>query len=257
MLFRFNNQYEIYIDNRKYLFRNNHLFHISNEVTDNDDDWSFEQWVGPEVSNIETVTMFRKFMKKFGNHINDMRGVELSFDDEQRKIDRWEEVVMYAVKKHPNGFTFKDLYYDIAIKLGADSEDDARKGIAYHPYSGKKIHVERCFATWITERSPDSRQRYFFGGKLFESKLPLLFVNDELYQANQECKWKPFKLTNGVKKRNYVRGGLWRYDPCAAVNRIPPRTEMLQEASELYSNAGLQGIKAKHGPRRFTMFGIA
>ena len=150
-------------------------------------------------------------------------------------MDRWEYAIMQTVKQHnTDGFQFSHLIYSVCKILGA-SEDQAIAGVTYHPYTGKLIkNTIGWIATWIEERSPDSRQRYFMAGKRYNSTRPLLFVNDKLFEANTKCEWRPY---------SYVRGDVWRYDPAAAQARVQPEENTLAAAALLYRKQGMRGAK--------------
>ncbi len=252
MNFQFMNAYEVLVNNRKFLYKGSRLFHVLDR--EETPVWRFRDWCGAPVENETMVRLFREFRRHYGKNLKGLYGKEIHFEG-LRTIDRWEEVILSAVKQFPQGFRFRDLYYAIAMQLCADSEEDARNGWAYHPYTGKRIHVERCFGTWITERSPDSRNRYVKGGKLtrwtHETK-PLLFVNPGLRAANQACKWMPF---NSEGKRNPVRGDLWFWDPAAAQQVEAPAMDVLETAESMYRVKGMQGGRGK-GAETYAMMGI-
>jgi hypothetical protein len=255
MNFRFENAYEVFVNNRKFLYKGSKLFHIR-ECDDNldGDNWRFQDWCGAPVENPVMIKLFKNFRRNHGKDLRPLYKQEIHYSGIKR-VDRWEEVIMAAVQKFSNGFRFKDLYYDIAMQLGADSEEDARKGWGYHPYTGKRIQVERCFGTWITERSPDSRNRYIRGGQLTfwtDATKPLLFVNPVLREANHACQWKPF---NERGKRNLVRGDRWFYNPLAAQQVLPPHPDVLEQAERDYRVKGMQG-KRQGGPESYDTMGI-
>ncbi len=166
-------------------------------------------------------------------------------------LDRWCSAIVTAAKKAQarslNGtFEFKDIRFDVCMALGCDNEDDARRGFAYHPYKGTRINVSGYIATWIEERSPHSRQRYFKGGrrvsKWDENTHPLMFVNEGLARANDKTNWAPFVETkDGQWKRNYVLGSGWRFDPVSARAAKTPSEEVLAAAETMYHKKGMQG----------------
>ncbi len=161
----------------------------------------------------------------------------LDMVSEKRDIvmDRWEYAIRKAIQTFPDGFRLSQLVYPVCIELGS-SEDEAMAGISYHPYSGKQItNTQGWIATWIEERSPDSRQRYFCAGKRWTAtNRPLLFVNDGLYEKNTSCNWVPY---------THVRGTMWRFDPAAAQARPQPDEDTLNAAALLYRKQGMRGAR--------------
>jgi hypothetical protein len=229
-MFQILNEHEVRLMGRKYLYSGESLFYVQDREDDGEP-WTFEAWKGESVTNPYVLQQFRNLQKAEGwmdsvlNIVSDKRDVIM---------DRWEYAIRQALRWHPHGFRFQELVHDVCLVLGAEA-DQAMDGIAYHPYTGKMItNVQGWIATWIEERSPDSRQRYFVAGKRYNSTKPLLFVNDKLYEANMRCEWRPY---------SYVRGGLWRFDPAAAQNRPQPDEDSLNAAELLYRKQGMRGAK--------------
>jgi hypothetical protein len=235
------NEHEVRLMGRKYLFSGNDLYTIRNREEDADyqpdEAWTFQAWQGTLVKNAFVLGQFRRLLDARRDNSRGLFATLRNMVTETVDVtmDRWEYAIRQAIEDFPTGFAFKDLVFPVSMILGADSEEDALKGKTYHPYSGKPItHVEGWIATWIEERSPDSRQRYFCAGSRIRSNKPLLFVNDGLYRANTTCAWQPY---------NYVRGGRWLYNPAAALNRVQPTEEVLEVAAAMYRKKGMRGAK--------------
>lgn len=236
------NEHEVRLMGRKYLFSDNELYTIRNREEDADyepgEPWTFQAWQGAPVKNAFVLGQFRRLLD--ARRDQQRHGLFATLRDMVTEtvdvtMDRWEYAIRQAIEDFPTGFAFKDLVFPVAMILGADSEEDALKGKTYHPYTGKPIdNVQGWVATWVEERSPDSRQRYFCAGTRHKTNKPLLFVNDGLYRANTTCAWQPY---------TYVRGGRWFYNPAAALNRPQPTEEVLEAAAALYRKKGMRGAK--------------
>ncbi len=233
-MFQILNESEVRLMGRKYLYKGEQLFHILERDECEEEDWTFEAWCGSPVENPVVLGQFKVLLASQQSANGWMDSI-LDLVSDKRKIvmDRWEFAIREALKEFPDGFQLRNLLYPVCRNLGA-SEDEALAGIAYHPYTGKPINVQGWVATWVEERSPDSRQRYFVAGSQYTSKKPLLFVNDGLYETNTRNDWRPY---------TYTRGSLWRYDPAAAEARQQPDAEILQAAALEYRKKGMRGIR--------------
>lgn len=183
---------------------------------------------------VENQAVLRQFRSIHGDGWMDVI-LDMVSDKRDVIMDRWEYAIRKAVKVFPDGFRLSQLLYPVCIELGS-TEDEAKSGITYHPYSGKQItNTLGWIATWIEERSPDSRQRYFCAGKRWAAtNRPLLFVNDGLYEKNTACNWCPY---------THVRGTIWRMDSAAAEARQQPDEETLNAAALLYKKQGMRGAR--------------
>ena len=239
------NQHEVRLMGRKYLFSGTELFTIRDRESDADyqpnEAWTFQAWQGEPVKNPFVLGQFRRLLAaRDEQQMQGLFATLRNFVTETREIhmDRWEYAIRQAVEDFPLGFSLGDLVFPVSMILGADSEEAALKGKTYHPYTGKPIDsVQGWIATWVEERSPDSRQRYFCAGKrCTQTNKPLLFVNDGLFAANTANAWQPYK---------YVRGSRWFYDPAKARDRIQPTEEVLEAAAALYKKQGMRGAKVR------------
>jgi hypothetical protein len=135
---------------------------------------------------------------------------DLLFKKQQITNDAWGAVILAAIQVHikktgASRFYQRELYPTIALYLGASDEDVKRKKyVCYHPVSGKKISDMGYVRTWIQERSPCSRQRYWRANIRSERKFDLLFINPVLGQHNIARNWMP---------GSQVRGDYWYFDP--------------------------------------------
>lgn len=135
---------------------------------------------------------------------------DLVFKKHQITSDVWGAVILAAIHKHYQNtgalrFYLRELYPTIALYLGAKEEDVLRKNyVCYHPDNGKQIKDMGYVRTWIQERSPCSRQRYWRNNKCSERTYPLLFINPVLGRKNVEQNWMP---------GSQVRGDYWYFDP--------------------------------------------
>jgi len=137
----------------------------------------------------------------------------LLFKKYQIVNDVWGAVILAAhneLKRGCAGFYTHELYPYVALYLGAKESDvAAKKYICYHPVNGKQISDMGYIRTWIQERSPNSRQRYWRSNICSERPYALLFVNPELGEQNIAAGWQP---------GSRVRGGHWYLDPDRALN---------------------------------------
>ena len=153
------------------------------------------------------------------------------------QTDRFFVPITTAAASMPPNWQFKNLYAAVCTNLGATPEE-AVKGIAPCPYNtGLRKDMRGLIRSWVEERSPHSRQRYFRAGgrSAFDAKpnlRPLLFVNPVLGEVNNSVAWAPYKT---------VRGGGWTYDPEAAAAAEKPSEEVLNAAAALYLKKGMQG----------------
>ena len=229
-MFQIINEHEVRLMGRKYLYKGENLFHVQDRAEVEGEAWSFDAWQGASVENPAVLKQFKVLREQDGWMDNILNMVS---DKREVVMDRWEYAIRSAVKQFPDGFKLQQLVYPVCIQLGS-TEDEAIAGISYHPYNGKQINVQGWIATWIEERSPDSRQRYFVAGRRYNSTKPLLFTNDRLYEANASKEWRPY---------SHVRGGLWQMDSAAAEARAQPEEEILNAAALLYKKQGMRGAK--------------
>jgi hypothetical protein len=153
------------------------------------------------------------------------------------QTDRFFVPITTAAASMPPNWPFKKLYKAVCLNLGATPEE-AAKGIAPCPYNtGVRKDMRGLIRSWVEERSPHSRQRYFRAGSRsgFDAKpnlRPLLFVNPVLGEVNNSVHWAPYTP---------VRGGGWTYNPEAAEAAEKPSEEDLNAAAALYLKKGMQG----------------
>jgi len=134
-------------------------------------------------------------------------------------------------------FSFKELYGQVCLNLGATAEQAAR-GHAPDPYgrcAGTTKDIRGLIRSWVEERSPHSMQHYFCNGKRKRwapGERPLLFINPGLAAANSKVEWKPY---------NHVRGTKWSLNKEAATAYIQPSESILNTAESLYKKQGRRG----------------
>ena len=152
-------------------------------------------------------------------------------------------------------FQFKDILYHVALALGADDDASALDGKCYHPYAGTrwtKNHLCGQVASWIEERSPHSRQRYWRGNKRItwtELQRPLLFTNPGLGEANDAVEWRPYE---------HVRGKGWYLHPDDAArwySEKRPSDKTLDLADKVLDNPPPKKDGTLRIPRRGGMRG--
>jgi hypothetical protein len=135
---------------------------------------------------------------------------------------------------------FKQIYTQVCLNLGATPEH-AELGFAPCPYKGVEKNMKGLIRSWVEERSPHSRQRYFRGGSRVigrQDERPLLFVNVILGQNNAANEWRPY---------THARGRGWKFDPQAAEMAEMPSNDVLNAAAAIYRKKGMQGrARVKH-----------
>lgn len=153
-------------------------------------------------------------------------------------------------------FQFKDLCHIVAMLFGAETEEDAHHGVCFHPYTKRQINknLGAGIATWIEERSPHSRQRYWFANRRVywtEKQRPLLFINPGLAEANAAKGWRPY---------SYVRGNGWYLNPVEAKRWFMedrPSEQVLQEADLVFDNPPPKKDGTLRVPKRGGLRGAA
>lgn len=148
--------------------------------------------------------------------------------------DRYHDAIVGAFLERKNPTRFCDIYPDICRRLGATKED-AVQGIAPCPYSQERKDHRGLIRSWVEERSPHSRQRYFRGGKRViwkQGERPLLFINPKLGEMNEKNEWMPY---------THARGLGWSFNPTEALNWSEPASDILETAANAYRKKGMRG----------------